>query len=434
MSPGLAAFFSLGEDTLWPSVIDSLRGQLSARRIDEVERATRPVERTATSLRVAARSETLRTWMNDGRLSLLDAAVTRLSGAETELALLPVASDPLEDPVLTLDAFIPSPSSQRVVRLARELGSGARAPEHCTLVMYAPGAAGKTHLLRGIAREHSKLSSSSALSMGAHHLSLALVAALRRGDIESFRTPLESCDLLLVDDLQALADRSATQAELARAIARRRERGAPTVLATSAAPSSVAFGDDLRSGLQNAHAVEIEPPGWETRVAVILERIARWQVPTGTEVASFLAGELGPGLARIDAVLTRLMTHPACATGLRDPELVRRILDSDGPVVASARPQVVLRLISRHFGIRPIDLRSPNRSPRVATPRQIAMYLLRHHCGLSYPAIGQQFNRHHTTAMHACRRIESQRDVNSSLRATVLLLEKELLTQSTTGG
>ncbi len=90
-------------------------------------------------------------------------------------------------------------------------------------------------------------------------------------------------------------------------------------------------------------------------------------------------------------------------------------------------PEVVISLIARHFNLRIRDLRSATRSPRITTPRQIAMYLLRRHCSLSYPEIGQRFDRHHTTALHSVRQIARRLDDNGSLRSSVRLLEKELL-------
>jgi chromosomal replication initiator protein len=83
--------------------------------------------------------------------------------------------------------------------------------------------------------------------------------------------------------------------------------------------------------------------------------------------------------------------------------------------------------VVRHFTLRPRELRSATRSPRVTIPRQIVMYLLRRHCGLSYPEIGQRFGRHHTTALHSVRQVARQLEQNGSLRATVRLLEKELV-------
>ena len=89
--------------------------------------------------------------------------------------------------------------------------------------------------------------------------------------------------------------------------------------------------------------------------------------------------------------------------------------------------------MARHFNLRQRDLRSSSRSRRIASPRQIAMYLIREHCALSYPEIGRRFGRHHTTALHSVRMVKRRLDDSGTLRAAVALLEKELLSQSEEG-
>jgi chromosomal replication initiator protein len=86
----------------------------------------------------------------------------------------------------------------------------------------------------------------------------------------------------------------------------------------------------------------------------------------------------------------------------------------------------VIEVVARHFGVPVRELRSSSRTARTATPRQIAMYLLRRHCGVSYPEIGRRFNRHHTTVLHSDRLVQRKIAGDSGLRSTVVLLEKEL--------
>lgn len=419
------------DNALWPSVLDSLRGRLSARKLEEIEQSSRSLERTTSSLRVTVQQSALSDWLHDGRLSLLDASLTALTDGGAELAVLPVPAVDAGDPTRELERFIASPANQEACATARALASGSMDHEPAVLFHGPPGA-GKTHLLRGIA-DGLRSAGQNVVLQAAEQLTLELVAALRGNRLDAFREPLRSCDALIVDDLHALIGREASQDELAAVIADRESQGRVVVLSTRLTPLDRSeLREALRTSLARVQSVTVSTPEWETRVAIILERVAAWGVRTNPEVAALLASSLGAALGRLDAVLTRLMTHPASAAGLVDPELVRRILESGGPVVSSARPQEVIRLVSQHFSVRPADLSSPAKSRRVTTPRQLAMYLLRHHCGLSYPEIGQRFRRHHTTAIHACKKIESERDRNAGLRATVLLLEKELLRVSET--
>jgi chromosomal replication initiator protein len=151
-------------------------------------------------------------------------------------------------------------------------------------------------------------------------------------------------------------------------------------------------------------------------------------------VAAFLAGRSRSNLGGLDALLTRLMSRSASVRSLEDLELVRHLLSDAAERLVRVTPEDVLTAVSRHFNVRVRELRSSNRSPRITTPRQIAMYLVRRHCNLSYPEIGRRFHRHHTTALHSDRVIQEQLSENASLRAAVLLVEKELARVSEEGG
>jgi chromosomal replication initiator protein len=151
-------------------------------------------------------------------------------------------------------------------------------------------------------------------------------------------------------------------------------------------------------------------------------------------VAALLVQRARDDLRDLDVLITHLALHPELSGGLTDLERVRRILGSDLRPQAPLATETVLDIIGRHFAVRGNELRAQSRSPRVSTPRQIAMYLLREHCDLSYPQIGRVLRRHHTTVMHGCQRIASLRESNTNLGATVSMLEKELVRLRERGG
>jgi chromosomal replication initiator protein len=190
----------------------------------------------------------------------------------------------------------------------------------------------------------------------------------------------------------------------------------------------------LREQLARFAEIELRAPEWETRIAIVLSHAHGWRAEPTAAVAAFLATRLRTNLGKLDAVLTRLMTRSSSANALTDLEVVKHLLAASSEKPLSTSPNDVLTAVSRHFNLRIRELRSSSRSARVTTPRQVAMYLMRRVCGLSYPEIGRRFARHHTTALHSDRVIEQQLTENASLRAAVVLVEKELLRLAEGGG
>ena len=203
---------AVDRDSLWTSVLESLRGKLSARRLEELRRDTRLIEHASSTLRVAARLDALRTWITDGRLSLLDATVTAITDDAVELAMLPSAGEPpSSDPRIRLDAFIASPANGQGLACARALAEQRYTGTHPTLLFGPPGS-GKSHLLKGVTRDL-RAAGVEVMCVNAHDLSLALVSAMREKKLPRFREPMQRAQVLLIDEADGLAGREATQNE-----------------------------------------------------------------------------------------------------------------------------------------------------------------------------------------------------------------------------
>ena len=414
--------------SLWKSVISALSASHPLVVAEVLTAHTYCLELTPTTLRVSAAGSQLRRWIDERWLADLDSALESVTEGRYDLALVPVVdgADLSADPARTLDTFVVSPANQAARDLADELIDG-RAPGPAILLHGGAGS-GKTHLLRALARALARPGAAPVVLRNSEELSLELIDAIWKKDLQAFRQRLLGASTLLVDDLQILVGRESTQEQLARTVEALERSGIPVVLAANRPATRLTqLVPPLRDHLAGMRSVELVAPDWETRVAIILERVRRWQTHATPEVASFLAGRLRNSLEGIDTILTRLMTHPTCARGLSDVDVVRHLLNDASRRSIKVAPEDVISLVARHFNLRLRDLRSASRSPRVTTPRQIAMYLVRRHCGLSYPEIGRRFGRHHTTALHSDRLVQRQIDQNGSVRAAVGLLEKELL-------
>ena len=421
--------------SLWRATLEALRDRIPKAHLEMLSDGPVYVELSESALRLALSVEQVRTWLRQGTLRALCDVVTMLSDGSCDVCVLPIdgESPALEvDPSHKLDSFLHSEANEGAWKVARQIVAGVLPPPG-PIVFCGPEGSGKSHLLDGIARELVERGER-VVCQSAGRLSLELIEALWSDQVERFRERVTGCDALLLDSIETLAGRDGTQNELVRAILARASRGKLVVLAIRSQGSSL---PPLAAGLQGAFErgtlVDLASPEWELRVAIVIRRAGGWGVRLSPEAASFVVGRLGSSLTGIDALLTRLMTRTHESADL-SVAAVRRALAPPPPLSERALPvSTVLSCVARHFGLRIRDLHSTSRSPRIATPRQIAMYLVRGHCGLSFPEIGQRFNRHHTTVMHACRRVEDLLDGSGSVAAAIRLLEKEVERLQTEG-
>jgi chromosomal replication initiator protein len=413
---------------LWRATLEALRDRIPRGQLQILSEELVYLELSESSLRLALSTERVRTWLRQGTLRALCDVVAMLSDGTCDVCVLPVDGEPraLEvDPSHRLDSFLRSTANEGAWKVARQIISGVLPPPG-PIVLCGPEGSGKSHLLDGIAHDLGERKER-IVCQSAGRLSLQLIEALWTDQLDRFRERVSGCDALLLDSIEVLAGRDGTQDELVRAIMARASRGKLVVLAIRSQGGSLpALAGGLHSTLERGTVVDLAAPEWELRVAIVIRRAAGWGVRLSPEAASFVVGRLGSSLTGVDALLTRLMTRTHGSPDL-SVSAVRRALAPPSPPTERALPvSTVLSLVARHFGLRMRDLHSSSRSPRIATPRQIAMYLVRRHCSLSFPEIGQRFGRHHTTVMHACRRVQDLLEGSGSVAAAIRLLEKEV--------
>lgn len=434
-APGLVC--TDGAISLWKSVLGALSHRLAAATRDSLAQSTRCLEQAAASLRLAVNRSEIESWIRAGHVAAIESSLSSLTDGAMTLALIPV--DDVRaisgDPSSSFESFIASPSNSAALSRARSFAGDGVAAGGGLVLSGGPGS-GKTHLLRAIAARRESLDPESpVLYRRADQLSLDLVGAIATGELSSFREHLVASAALLLDDVHELKGREATQEELARVLELVEERGIPVAIALAKPPERCpGLVEPLRRRLARLESVAVRPPEWETRVAIVLARARKWGVEPAPAVAALLASGVRGNLARLDSILTRLLSQSSWCGGLEDVEAAKLLLShaSDPPIRIT--PEEVMSAVAQQFNLRPRDLRSGKRSARFTTPRQIAMYLVRRHCGLSYPEVGRRFAKHHTTALHSDRVIQSQLGENASLRAAVLLVEKELMRVSEDGG
>jgi chromosomal replication initiator protein len=414
---------------LWRAVLQALEGRVAKRHHDSLVSGLPYLEIGPGMIRIVVPTEQAREWLDEGTLMTLSETVTTISDGPCAVSVCPVDGRALElclDPSHVLDVFLRSPANERAWKLVQRLAEGS-VPVSTPVVLAGPEGTGKSHLLHGLAQALAARSQSVACE-SATSLSTRLIDSLCNDELTDFRDSVLACDALLIDAVDTLRGRDGTQDELARAIQTRAGRAKLVVLTTRASGDDLpALGPELRAAVARGTRVDLAVPEWELRVAILMERALRWGVSLSQDAASFVIGRLGSGVASLDSLLTRLLASLGDTAQVLDIDAVREALTLQ--TTSSRRPlppASVMALVARHFGLRVRDLRSASRSPRVSTPRHIAMYLVREHCNLSFPEIGRRFARHHTTVIHGCRAAERRLEENGSAAAAIRLLEKEV--------
>ena len=324
-------------------------------------------------------------------------------------------------PAPTFEAFVASPGARFAPLLLERLGRDGAAGTRGPFVLVGPQASGKSHLLRALEGVVARRAPGSVVALDAGALTQRYVAAVRARDVDAlkaFEMSLASRDLVLLDDVDHLADRSATQEELVRLLDRAAALGRPTwVLALREGPQTLqGLSDRLRCRLLSGLVATLRPVhGGEETVEVLTRRAAGFGVELPQDVAraiqrraSSLVGALG------------ILDRWAVASALLGAPLDVSWLDEVAPGVALTPSEEVVRrvkdVVARHFGLDHGLLERPTKMRTAAFPRRVAMYLVYRACALPLGRLGQAFGlRSHSSVSRAVQEVRDLRERDASV-------------------
>jgi chromosomal replication initiator protein len=348
-----------------------------------------------------------------------------------EPGIVPEAGDrPLLDPRLTFDRFVVDQSNRVAFNAARLLAEPG-IPRFSPLFIHSSTGQGKTHLMHAIGHAfRAAVPHAVVICMSAERFMFDFVAAMRARDTFSFKTRLRSADLLLIDDLQFIAGKDATQEEFFHTINEIVGAGKRLVIAADRPPQALdGVEPRIVSRLGAGLVADIKAPDLALRRA-ILERKAAELPGTAmpADVLDMIAVRVHTSVREVEGALNRVAAYAQLTGETIDLDFARQTL---GDVFRGAERRVTIeeiqKLVSQHFELKPLDLVSARRSRAVARPRQIAMYLSKRLTTRSLPEIGRKFGgRDHSTVIHAVRKIEELRDTDRDIDGAVRVLMREL--------
>jgi len=298
------------------------------------------------------------------------------------------------------------------------------------LFLYGGVGMGKTHLMHAIGHEVKRRQPMASISyISAEKFTNEMITSIRNDRMTSFRDRFRTVDVLLIDDIQFIAQKERTQEEFFHTFNALHESMKQIVIASDRPPKELTeIEDRLRSRFEWGLIADIQPPDLETKVAILQKKAESEQVQLPTDVALFVASNVRTNVRELEGALVRLIAwcqlNRMEITLASTQQCLKQFIDMQ---VRKITIEAIQRAVSEQFGMRVSDLKQKNNSRNVVVPRQIAMYLAKQMTEASLPEIGRQFgNKHHTTVMHSIAKIDEQRRDDKDLHRTLNKLQEQL--------
>ena len=347
----------------------------------------------------------------------------RLSNEAKELA-------PLLDPKLTFGNFVVGKPNEFAHAAARRVGESDDVPFN-PLFLYGGVGLGKTHLMQGIAwRLRERQPKRRVIYLSAEKFMYRFIRALRFKNIMSFKELFRSADVLMIDDVQFMDGKDATQEEFFHTFNALVDQGHQIVVSGDRSPADLeGMEERMRSRLGCGLVAEVHATSYELRLGILqakAEEFVGSRVPD--KVLEFLAHKITSNVRELEGALNRVVAHSTLIGRPLTLDSAQEVLH-DLLRVHNRRVTIeeIQKRVSDYYNIRVAEMSSARRAQMVARPRQVAMYLAKQLTSRSLPEIGRKFgNRDHTTVMHAIKKIDQLSKADPGFAEDVELLRRML--------
>ncbi|MGW0992318.1 chromosomal replication initiator protein DnaA [Streptomyces sp. NPDC002520] len=317
------------------------------------------------------------------------------------------------NPKYLFDTFVIG-ASNRFAHAAAVAVAEAPAKAYNPLFIYGESGLGKTHLLHAIGHYARSLYPGTRVRyVSSEEFTNEFINSIRDGKGDSFRKRYREMDILLVDDIQFLADKESTQEEFFHTFNTLHNANKQIVLSSDRPPKQlVTLEDRLRNRFEWGLITDVQPPELETRIAILRKKAVQEQLNAPPEVLEFIASRISRNIRELEGALIRVTAFASLNRQPVDLGLTEIVLKDLIPGGEDSAPEItataIMAATADYFGLTVEDLCGTSRGRALVTARQIAMYLCRELTDLSLPKIGAQFGgRDHTTVMHADRKIRA---------------------------
>ncbi|MDO5375814.1 chromosomal replication initiator protein DnaA [Staphylococcus rostri] len=330
----------------------------------------------------------------------------------------------------TFDTFVIGPGN-RFPHAASLAVAESPAKAYNPLFIYGGVGLGKTHLMHAIGHyvmENNK--DAKVLYTSTEKFTNEFIQSIRNNDTEAFRAKYRNIDILLIDDIQFIQKKEQTQEEFFHTFNDLHQNNKQIVISSDRPPKEIATLEErLKSRFQWGLIVDITPPDFETRMAILQKKAEEENLDIPIESLTYIANQIQTNIRELEGALTRVNAYSNLQGKPITTELTAAALEDIIQVTKSKKITIqdIQKVVGAYYGIRIEDFAAKKRTKSIAYPRQIAMYLSRELTDFSLPKIGEEFGgRDHTTVIHAHDKIKKEIENDPTLKQEIASLEKEI--------
>jgi chromosomal replication initiator protein len=327
----------------------------------------------------------------------------------------------------TFENFIVG-SSNELAHAAAQSVANEPGTRYNPLFIYGGVGLGKTHLIQAIANKLVK-NNKNILYVTSDVFISDLMNSLKNGKMEDFKARHRAVDLLIIDDIQFIGGKEATQYEVFNTFNELYAHNKQIVFTSDRPPSAIkTLNDRLKSRFEGGMIVDVAIPEFETRVAILKSKCIQKHFNLDDEIIYVIAERIKSNVRELEGALNKIIARVQLLNTKVTPELVDKLIE--GGQIHSQRivnTDTILNTVAEHFHIKKEDILSKSRKKDIAVPRQIAMYLIREELKLTFPNIGESLGgKDHSTVMHAWNKIKKDLVSNYTLEQDITIIKNKL--------
>jgi len=452
-NPSQFALYDLAmkPDLIWSATLGELELQMTRATFDTWLRDSRLLKYNDDTFVVGVQSGYAKDWLEHRLLATIKRTLARQTGKAVEVKFIvgeqvpqqqedvsllnvpTLASEPTQappsanlNPRYIFDNFVVGPGN-RLAHAASMAVTESPADAYNPLFIYGGVGLGKTHLLHAIGHI-CQAQGMRVLYVSSEEFTNDFIEAIRAHTTDDFRDKYRTADVLLVDDIQFIADKERTQEEFFHTFNTLHGTGKQIVLSSDRPPKAmIALEKRLCSRFEWGLIADVQPPDLETRIAILRSKSDACDAAVPIEILDIIATQIQSNIRELEGALNRVLAISQLTDQPLTPKIAEIALSQLLPQHGHLTADQIVEEVADHFSIKVPALQGRSRSRAIARPRQIAMYLIREETGASLPQIGALLGgRDHSTILYGCDRIANLIEENADIRSDVITLRQNL--------